>query len=165
MRNPYTEEYQNNTVSQISGKILCMRKRLKLGVLSSARERRVWGYSCSCWSVLRLCWVILKKSKMIIMHKIIMIIMIIIHCILEAVHIKGTATRVYCMYTHSRDFPCMYPGIHHSHIYNIHVIVLTCKLQNGMQLLNTCKRSLLLSWKQCQSSGLPLDNGSILRAL
>ena len=43
MRNPYAEEYQNNTVSQISGKILRMRKRLKPGVLSSARERRVRG--------------------------------------------------------------------------------------------------------------------------
>ena len=48
MRNSYAEEYQNNTVSQISRKILCMRKRLKQGVLSSARERRVWGYAlCS----------------------------------------------------------------------------------------------------------------------
>ena len=43
MRNPHAEEYQNNTVSQISGKILRMRKRLKPGVLSSARERRVRG--------------------------------------------------------------------------------------------------------------------------
>ena len=32
-------------------------------------------------------------------------------CILEAIHIKGTAIRVYCMYTHSREFPCMYPGV------------------------------------------------------
>ena len=53
-------------------------------------------------------------------------------CIPEAVHIKGTVTRVYCMYTHFREFPCMYPGIHagespvctrggvhRSHIYNI----------------------------------------------
>ena len=44
MRNLYAEEYQNNTVSQISGKISRMRKRLKPGVLSSARERRVRGY-------------------------------------------------------------------------------------------------------------------------
>ena len=44
MRNPCAEEYQNNTVSQISGKISRMRKRLKPGVLSSARERRVRGY-------------------------------------------------------------------------------------------------------------------------
>ena len=35
MRIPYTEEYQNNTVSQISGKILHMRKQLKPGVLSA----------------------------------------------------------------------------------------------------------------------------------
>ena len=43
MRNPYAEEYKNNTVSQISGKILRMCKRLKPGALSSARERRVRG--------------------------------------------------------------------------------------------------------------------------
>ena len=35
MRIPYTEEYQNNTVSQISGKILRMHKQLKPGVLSA----------------------------------------------------------------------------------------------------------------------------------
>ena len=35
LRIPYTEEYQNNTVSQISVKISRMRKRLKPGVLSA----------------------------------------------------------------------------------------------------------------------------------
>ena len=27
-------------------------------------------------------------------------------------HHKGTTMCVYCMYTRSREFPCMYPGIH-----------------------------------------------------
>ena len=47
MRNPYVEEYQNNTVSQISGKISCMCKQLKPGILFSACERRLRGYSAS----------------------------------------------------------------------------------------------------------------------
>ena len=38
-----SEEYQNNMVYQISGKILCMRKWLKPGVVSSTRERWVQG--------------------------------------------------------------------------------------------------------------------------
>ena len=44
MHNPNAEEYQYNTVSQISGKILHMRKWLKPGIISSAREHRVWSY-------------------------------------------------------------------------------------------------------------------------
>ena len=40
----YKEEYQNNMVSQISGKISHIRKWPKPGVLSSARECRVRGY-------------------------------------------------------------------------------------------------------------------------
>ena len=35
MRNANMEEYQNNMVSQISGKILCMCKQLKPGILSA----------------------------------------------------------------------------------------------------------------------------------
>ena len=35
MRIPYAEEYQNNTVSQISEKILHMRKQLKPGIPSA----------------------------------------------------------------------------------------------------------------------------------
>ena len=45
MCNPYAEEYQNNTVSQISGKISHMRKWLKPGVLSSAMPVN----TCNCW--------------------------------------------------------------------------------------------------------------------
>ena len=37
----YTEEYQNNMVSQISGKISRMRKWLKPGILSTIRECQV----------------------------------------------------------------------------------------------------------------------------
>ena len=40
----YAEECQNNTVFQISGKILRMRKQLKPGVLSAIREHWVRGY-------------------------------------------------------------------------------------------------------------------------
>ena len=52
MRNPYAEEYQNNTVSQISGKISRMRKRLKPGILSSVRECR--GTRLALFCVLKL---------------------------------------------------------------------------------------------------------------
>ena len=49
MHNPYAEEYQNNTVSQISGNILRMRKWLKPGILSgvssSRCERRIQGWA------------------------------------------------------------------------------------------------------------------------
>ena len=41
MHNPYAEECQNNMVSQISGKILRMRKQLKPGVLSAVCEHQV----------------------------------------------------------------------------------------------------------------------------
>ena len=43
MHYPNTEEYQNNMVSQISGKISHVCKRLKPGVLSAIRERQVQG--------------------------------------------------------------------------------------------------------------------------
>ena len=40
----YAEEYQNNTVSQISGKISRMHKWLKPGILSTIHEHQVRGY-------------------------------------------------------------------------------------------------------------------------
>ena len=43
MHYPNTEEYQNNMVSQISGKISHMCKRLKPGVLSAVANARYRG--------------------------------------------------------------------------------------------------------------------------
>ena len=53
MRIPYAEEYQNNTVSQISWKISHIRKRV---FFPPVCERRVWGYERYMLLVISLMW-------------------------------------------------------------------------------------------------------------
>ena len=62
MCNPYVEEYQNNTDSQIS--ILHMRKWLKPGVLSSTCECQVRGYSKPYMNV-RVCTSVCEGAVMV----------------------------------------------------------------------------------------------------